>query len=43
MTGPFDVIGVVEVPDTKALGDIVLEKVRKIDGVSKSLTSIVTG
>ena len=42
VTGPFDVIAVVETPDMKALGEIVWGRVRKIEGVSKSLTSIVT-
>lgn len=43
VTGPYDIIAVVEVPDMKALDEIVWSKVRKIDGVSESLTSVVTG
>lgn len=42
VTGPYDIIAVVEVPDMKALDEIVWSKVRTIDGVTKSLTSVVT-
>ena len=43
VTGPHDVIAVVEAADVSALGELVVQKVQSILGVSRSLTSIVAG
>ena len=40
VAGPYDVAAVVEVPSLGALGKAVMEEVRAIDGVTKSLTLI---
>jgi len=40
VTGPYDMIAVVEAQDLKSLGDTVLSKIRAIDGVTKTLTCV---
>lgn len=40
VTGPFDIIATIEAEDVKGLGDIVLSKVRTIDGVEKTITCV---
>jgi uncharacterized protein with GYD domain len=41
VTGPFDVIAFVEVPDLASLSDLVLEKIQSIEGVKKTQTAVV--
>ncbi len=41
VTGPFDVIAFVEVPDLTTLSDLVLEKIQKVEGVEKTQTAVV--
>jgi DNA-binding Lrp family transcriptional regulator len=41
VTGPFDVIAFVEVPDLTALSDLILAKIQNISGVEKTQTAIV--
>ena len=40
VAGPYDVAAVVEVPNLEALGKAVVEEIRAIDGVTKTLTLI---
>ena len=41
VTGPYDVIALVEVPDTAALGELVINEIQLIDGVDYTLTCVV--
>jgi DNA-binding Lrp family transcriptional regulator len=41
VTGPYDVIAFVEVPDTDALGDLVINSIQLIDGIDYTLTCVV--
>jgi DNA-binding Lrp family transcriptional regulator len=41
VTGPHDIIAVAEAPDVSSLGELVVQKIQSITGVSRSLTSIV--
>lgn len=41
VTGPFDVIAFVEVPDLTTLSDLVLAKIQNVDGVQKTQTAVV--
>jgi DNA-binding Lrp family transcriptional regulator len=41
VTGPYDVILYVEVPDSTVLGDLIFSKIQKIDGVAGTLTNVV--
>lgn len=41
VTGPHDIIAVAEAADVSALGELVVQKIQSIVGVSRSLTSIV--
>ena len=41
VTGPYDVIALVEVPDTAALGDLIINSIQLIDGVDYTLTCVV--
>ncbi|MCK4595265.1 Lrp/AsnC ligand binding domain-containing protein [candidate division WOR-3 bacterium] len=40
VTGIYDIIAVVDVADLKDLGEIVAEKIHRIDGVSSTITCI---
>jgi DNA-binding Lrp family transcriptional regulator len=42
VTGPFDVIAVVEVDDTRALGNLLISKIESIKGITNTLTCVVT-
>jgi DNA-binding Lrp family transcriptional regulator len=42
VTGPFDIIAFVEVPDLPTLSDLVLAKIQNVDGVEKTQTAVVT-
>jgi DNA-binding Lrp family transcriptional regulator len=41
VTGPHDIIAVAEASDVSALGELVVQKIQSVAGVSRSLTSIV--
>jgi len=41
VTGPHDVIAVVETTDAKALGDLLITKLQKIDGIATTITDVV--
>jgi len=38
VTGPYDIITVVESPDVSSLGTFIINKVRNIDGIKDTLT-----
>jgi len=41
VTGPHDVIAVVETNDARALGDLLITKLQKIDGIAGTITDVV--
>ncbi len=41
VTGPYDLIAVVEVPDTDALGELVITKIQPVEGIAYTLTCVV--
>ncbi len=41
VTGPFDIIALVEGADMKEIGDIVVNEVQKAPGISRTLTCLV--
>lgn len=41
VTGPYDVIAFVEVPDTDALGELVINKIQPIEDIAYTLTCVV--
>ena len=41
VTGPHDIIAVVDSSDVSALGELVVQKIQSVTGVNRSLTSIV--
>jgi DNA-binding Lrp family transcriptional regulator len=41
VTGLYDVIAFVEVPDTAALGELVINGIQLIDGIDYTLTCVV--
>jgi DNA-binding Lrp family transcriptional regulator len=41
VTGPYDVIAFVEVPDTHALGELVINNIQLVNGVDYTLTCVV--
>ncbi len=41
VTGPHDVIAVVETTHVKALGDILITKIQKIDGIARTISAVV--
>jgi len=41
VTGPYDVIAQVEVPDTSALGELIVSEIQLIDGIGYTLTCVV--
>ncbi len=43
VTGPYDVIVNVRVPDLSALGELVSEKIQVVDGVATTFTCVVSG
>ena len=42
VTGPYDIIAVVQVPGNRELGDVVIEKIQAVEGVKNSLTAVVS-
>ena len=43
VTGPYDVIVTLKVPDLRTLGELVSEKIQVVDGVSTTFTCVVSG
>jgi len=41
VTGPYEVIAFVEVPDTAALGELVVNEIQLVDGIEYTLTCVV--
>lgn len=41
ITGEYDVIAVCEAPDVNSIGQLIVEKIQKIEGVFKTLTCLV--
>lgn len=41
VTGPYDAIASIEAEDVKSIGDLVLSKIRAVEGVAKTMTCIV--
>ena len=41
VTGPYDVIAFVEVPDTDALGELIITRIQPIEGIAYTLTCVV--
>ncbi len=41
--GPYDIIAFVEAPDTSSLTSMIVDKIQKVDGVSRTLTCIAVG
>ena len=42
VTGPFDVIAAVRVPDNESLGDLVIDQIQKVDGIKNPTTLVGT-
>ena len=40
VTGPYDLIAVVEAPDLDSLGSLIARKIHPIDGVLKTITCL---
>ncbi len=40
VTGPFDIILLVEAKSLQELGDVILSKIRGVDGVSRTMTCV---
>ena len=43
VTGPFDIIAVVEAPDLNAVGDLVTSQVHTINGIVRTVTCLSVG
>ncbi len=43
VTGPFDIIAVVEAPDLNAVGDLVTSQVHTINGIVRTVTCLAVG
>ncbi len=41
VTGPYDIIAVVEGSDPQAIGAIVMAKIQAVDGVERTITCVV--
>jgi len=41
VTGPYDIIALAETTDLKELGELVISQVQALEGINKTLTSIV--
>jgi DNA-binding Lrp family transcriptional regulator len=41
VTGPHDIIAIAEAPDVTTLGELVVQGIQSVTGVTRSLTSIV--
>ena len=43
VTGPYDIIAVVEAPDLNAIGDLVNSQIHAINGIIRTLTCLSIG
>ena len=43
VTGPYDIIAIVEAPDLSAVGDIVTGSVHTIEGIDRTVTCLAVG
>lgn len=43
VTGPYDIISVVEAPDLNAVGDLVTSRIHKIGGITRTVTCLSVG
>ena len=43
VTGPFDIILLLEAESTEKISEVVLKQIRAIEGVSRTLTCVVMG
>ncbi len=41
ITGPYDIIALVEAPDPQAIGSVVMGKIQTVDGVGRTVTCVV--
>jgi DNA-binding Lrp family transcriptional regulator len=41
VTGPYDVIAIVEAPTLNDVGDIITSKIHAVDGISRTVTCLV--
>lgn len=41
VTGPHDVVAVLETSDARSLGDVLITKIQKIEGVAGTITDVV--
>lgn len=41
VTGPYDIVALVEAPDIRSLGRLVISQIQAVVGVNKTLTSVV--
>ena len=40
VTGPYDVIAIVEMPDVNALGDLVSKQIHSVSGIARTVTCL---
>ncbi len=40
VTGPYDAIAYIEAPNFSAIGDLIVAKIQKVEGVSRTLTCV---
>ena len=43
VSGPYDIIALVEVEDILHIGDVLLQKIRRVDDITHTLTCYVVG
>ena len=43
VTGPYDIIAVVEAPDLNAVGDLVTSRIHTISGIARTVTCLSVG
>jgi DNA-binding Lrp family transcriptional regulator len=43
VTGPYDIISVVEATDLNAVGDLVTSRIHKINGIARTVTCLSVG
>ena len=43
VTGPYDVIAVLEAPDMRVIGSLVEQHIHTISGVNRTVTCVATG
>lgn len=43
VTGPYDIITIVEAPDLNAVGDLVTSKIHTIGGIARTVTCLSMG